>query len=73
MKRAGVTPENRTALKSAYRTLFLSGLTQIEALAQLKTTKPCKEVQEWIDFIETAGKRGYMRPAVGATELEEVA
>ncbi len=73
LKRAGVPPENRSALKAAYRTLFLSGLSQIEALAQLKTGTPCKEVQEWIDFIETAGKRGYTRPAVGATELEEAA
>ena len=56
-----------------YRTLFLSGLTQIEALAQLKAEKPDPIVQEWIDFIESAGKRGYMRPAVGSTELEEVA
>jgi UDP-N-acetylglucosamine acyltransferase len=73
LKRAGVTPENRTALKAAYRTLFLSGLSQTDALAQLKAGNPCKEVQEWIDFIESAGKRGYMRPAVGATELEEAA
>ncbi len=73
LKRAGVTPENRTALKAAYRTLFLSGLSQAEALVQLKASNPCKEVQEWIDFIESAGKRGYMRPAVGSTELEEAA
>jgi UDP-N-acetylglucosamine acyltransferase len=74
LKRAGVAPESRSALKAAYRTLFLSGLTQVEALAQLKAGgKPDPIVQEWIDFIEAAGKRGYMRPAVGATELEEVA
>ena len=72
LKRAGVPPESRSALKAAYRTLFLSGLTQVEALAQLKAEKPDPIVQEWIDFIESAGKRGYMRPAVGATELEEV-
>jgi UDP-N-acetylglucosamine acyltransferase len=74
LKRAGVPPESRTALKNAYKVLFLSGLTQVEALAQLKAGgKPDPIVQEWIDFIESAGKRGYMRPAVGATELEEVA
>ena len=71
LKRAGVPPESRTALKDAYKTLFLSGLTQVDALARLKAGKVDPIVQEWIDFIETAGKRGYMRPAVGATEMEE--
>lgn len=74
LKRAGVPPESRSALKNAYKTLFLSGLTQADALARLKAGgKPDPIVQEWIDFIESAGKRGYMRPAVGATELEEAA
>ena len=72
LKRAGVPPESRTALKNAYKTLFLSGLAQADALASLKEGgKPDPIVKEWIDFIESAGKRGYMRPAVGATELEE--
>lgn len=71
LKRAGVSPESRTALKTAYKTLFLSGLTQVDALAKLKSGPVDPIVQEWIDFIESAGKRGYMRPAVGATELEE--
>lgn len=73
LKRAGVPPESRSALKDAYKTLFLSGLGQAEALAKLKSGKVDPIVQEWIDFIESAGKRGYMRPAVGATELEEAA
>ncbi len=70
LKRAGVPPEARTALKDAYKTLFLSGMTQVDALAKLKSGKVEPIVQEWIDFIESAGKRGYIRPAVGATELE---
>lgn len=73
LKRAGVPPESRAALKSAYKTLFLSGLSQADALARLKSEKPDPIVQEWIDFIESCGKRGYIRPAVGATELEEAA
>ena len=72
LKRAGVAPEARTALKNAYKILFMSGLTQVEALAKLKSENPGKEVQEWIDFIESAGKRGIMRPAAGATQVEEV-
>lgn len=73
LKRAGVPPESRTALKDAYKLLFLSGMTQVDALAKLKGGKVDPIVQEWIDFIESAGKRGYMRPAVGSTELEEAA
>lgn len=71
LKRAGVPPEARAALKDAYKLLFLSGLPQADALARLKAGNPPAIVQEWIDFIESAGKRGVMRPAVGATELEE--
>ena len=71
LKRAGVAPESRSALKAAYKTLFLSGLTQTDALSQLKAAKPDPIVQEWIDYIESSGKRGYMRPAAGVTELEE--
>ncbi len=73
LKRAGVAPESRTALKDAYKILFLSGMTQVDALAKLKASKVDPIVQEWIDFIESAGKRGYIRPAVGAKELEESA
>jgi UDP-N-acetylglucosamine acyltransferase len=73
LKRAGVPPEARSALKEAYKTLFLQGLSQADAIAQLKAGNPPAIVQEWITFLETAGKRGVMRPAVGATELEEVA
>lgn len=73
LKRAGVPPEARSALKDAYKTLFLQGLSQADAIAQLKAGNPPAIVQEWITFLETAGKRGVMRPAVGATELEEAA
>ena len=73
LRRGGFSREAMGALKDAYKTLFLTGLTQQDALAQLKANKPTKEVQEWIDFIESAGKRGVMRPAVGATAVEEAA
>lgn len=73
LKRAGVPPEARSALKEAYKTLFLQGLPQAEAVARLKAGNPPPIVQEWIDFLESAGKRGVMRPAVGVTEIEEVA
>ena len=71
LRRAGVPRASVTELKAAYRTLFLSGLQQADALTQLKVSDPCKEVQEWIDFIEASGKRGFTRPALGATGLDE--
>ncbi|HXS99179.1 MAG TPA: acyl-ACP--UDP-N-acetylglucosamine O-acyltransferase [Elusimicrobiota bacterium] len=73
MRRGGFSREAVAAVKDAYKTLFLSGLTQADALAQLKGSSPVKEVQEWIDFIESAGKRGVMRPAAGVTQIEEAA
>lgn len=73
MRRGGFSREAMGAVKDAYKTLFMSGLTQVEALARLKSASPCKEVQEWIDFIESAGKRGIMRPAAGDTRIEEAA
>ncbi|MFI5362235.1 MAG: acyl-ACP--UDP-N-acetylglucosamine O-acyltransferase [Elusimicrobiota bacterium] len=73
MRRGGFSREAMAAVKGAYKTLFLSGLTQADALARLKSSNPVKEVREWIDFIESAGKRGVMRPASGSAELEEAA
>ena len=71
MRRGGFSREAISAVKDAYKTLFLSGLTQADALAKLKAATPGKEVREWIDFIESAGKRGIMRPPSGSTQAEE--
>ena len=71
MRRGGFSRETMAAVKEAYKTLFLSGLAQHEALAKLRSSDPAKEVREWIDFIESSGKRGVMRPASGAAEIEE--
>ena len=71
LRRGGFSREVVSALKEAYKILFLSGLTQVEALAKLKASDATAEVREWIDFIESAGKRGVMRPAAGATSAEE--
>jgi len=73
MRRGGFSREAMSAVRAAYKTLFLGGMSQQDALAQLKGSSPLKEVQEWIDFIESAGKRGVMRPAAGVTQVEEAA
>jgi UDP-N-acetylglucosamine acyltransferase len=73
LRRGGFSRDAMAAVKSAYKTLFLSGLTQVEAVAELKKSGPGKEVREWLDFIESAGKRGVLRPAAGAAQAEEAA
>jgi UDP-N-acetylglucosamine acyltransferase len=73
MRRGGFSREAMSAVKDAYKSLFLQGGGLEENLAKLKASDPGKEVREWIEFIEASGKRGVMRPAVGATEIEEAA
>ncbi|MDE2290832.1 MAG: acyl-ACP--UDP-N-acetylglucosamine O-acyltransferase [Elusimicrobia bacterium] len=71
MRRAGMHRDHVAAVKEAYRTLFLSGVPQEAALAQLKGSNPPPPVVEMIEFVE-GSKRGIMRPATGAQAEEEV-
>ena len=70
MRRGGFSREAMGAVKDAYKALFLQGGQFEENVAKLKASSPCKEVVEWLNFIESSGKRGIMRPAVGSTEIE---
>ena len=67
LRRAGIAPAAVRAIKNAYATLFSSGLRLEEAVAQLRSSKPCPEVVEMLDFIAQA-KRGVMRPLSGVEE-----
>ena len=71
MRRGGFNRAAMSAVKEAYKMIFLQGGVWEENLAKLKATGPGAEVREWLDFIESAGKRGVMRPAAGATQIEE--
>jgi len=71
MRRAGLSRDSIGAVKEAYKTLFLSGMTQEEAVAKLKGPDCAPEVFELIRFLESS-KRGVMRPAVGVQAEEEV-
>ena len=71
LRRAGLPRETISAIKEAYKTLFLSGMVLEEALSQLKSGSPVKEVLALVDFIERS-KRGITRPAAGVSEEEEV-
>jgi UDP-N-acetylglucosamine acyltransferase len=65
LKRAGIPPETRTALKQAFRILFRSGLTRTTAVADLRSGPDLPpEVEEVLRFVE-GSKRGVCsgRPA----------
>lgn len=71
LRRAGLPREVVSAIKDAYKTLFMSGLRLEEALARVKASGPPPQVLEMTDFIERS-KRGVMRPATAAEAEEEV-
>lgn len=58
-------------IKSAYRTLFLSGIPIQEAIDQIAALNPRAEVKEIIDFIQSS-KRGFCRPEREDGKTEEV-
>ncbi len=61
LKRNGFAPETIKLLRSAYKTLFRSGLTKKEALSQLEPEAEKNEsLQVLVDFIQKA-KRGVIR------------
>jgi UDP-N-acetylglucosamine acyltransferase len=72
LRRAGIHRESVSAIKNAYKTLFMSGLRLETALAQLKEGSPVPEVLEMVSSIEKASKHGIIRPASGAALEEEV-
>ena len=72
LRRAGVSRQAISAIKDAYKTLFMSRMRLEEAVASLRASSPCAEVLEMLDFV-AASKRGVTRPAAGATAEEEAA
>ncbi len=72
LRRAGFKPPAIRALRNAYAVLFLKGLRLDDAVAQLRAASPPPEVCEMLDFIATT-KRGILRPAGGASALDEEA
>lgn len=57
LRRAGVSPENRTLLKQAFRTLYLGGLNVSDALPKLREMRQTPELAHFIEFIASS-KRG---------------
>jgi UDP-N-acetylglucosamine acyltransferase len=57
LRRAGVSLATRTAIKQAFRTLYLGGLNVSDALIQLRRMPESPELKHFIEFI-AASKRG---------------
>ncbi|HEC15086.1 MAG TPA: acyl-ACP--UDP-N-acetylglucosamine O-acyltransferase [Sedimenticola sp.] len=56
LKRNGFSPQQRSAIKQAYKTLFKSGLKPAEALERLKADNPTEEVLHIIRFFEASNR-----------------
>jgi UDP-N-acetylglucosamine acyltransferase len=67
MRRAGFSPEERLAVKRAFRLLFRSALTPADAIARIRGELPAGPAQEMADFAAGA-TRGLCRLAGGAVD-----
>ncbi len=61
LKRAGFGPEEISALKKAFRTLYLSGLKLEEALQRIEAENPTQHTRHLVAFARSSG-RGISRP-----------
>lgn len=70
MRRAGLTPDDRKAIKEAFRTLYQSGMNVSQAVIQMKAVFPDGPAAEFAAFIAQA-HRGICRFAAGDESAEE--
>jgi UDP-N-acetylglucosamine acyltransferase len=68
LKRAGFTPEEIKALKTAYRILYRSNLKLEEALQKIESDAPTPHTHHLINFIRSS-KRGICRPSDSLTPV----
>jgi UDP-N-acetylglucosamine acyltransferase len=74
LRRAGVGPAERRALREAHRLLYRSGLTPLAAVERIRhEVDPTARVKELVAFVESA-KRGILGPPDGtlADDVESV-
>lgn len=70
LKRRGIGSKAAEEIKGAYRSIFSSGLTLVEAMDQIEAQTPGPEVKYFIDFIRSS-QRGICRPAKKIVEIVE--
>jgi len=66
LKRAGYSSTQIQGIRTAYRLLYLSGMSFSKALAEVEASNPNELVREMIDFIRAKSKRGIAGPPPGA-------
>ena len=69
MRRAGMTPGERTAVKHAFKVLYGSGLNVKQAAAALEAGPQGPEVNAFLEFIRTS-KRGICAATIGRDRSE---
>lgn len=68
LKRAGLSPDQRSRLKEAYSSLFLGGMNLTQALEDIQSRDKTVEVQRLIDFIQ-GSRRGICSSRLKPTDL----
>ena len=72
LRRAGVVPGDRRALREAHRLLYRSGLAPATALERMRRElEPTRHVKELIAFVEAATKHGILGGSRDGAEGEE--
>ena len=67
MRRAGLSPEERTAVKRAFKLICASDLNVSQAVAVLESENPTGPAREFLEFVK-ASQRGVCRvPSGGQT------
>ena len=69
LRRRGLSKEAFGAVKNAYKTVFMSGLTLNDAVAKLDQDLSLKEVKLFTDFLRKPS-RGLCRPSLGAASSD---
>ena len=72
LRRRGLSREALSALKSAYRTLFHSGLGLAEAIAKIEQAPRSPEIDNFLSFLRGKSSRGLCRPSVHSDGDEAV-
>jgi len=61
MRRAGLSANDRSEIKEAFKLVYLSGLNTSQALAKAETMTFGAPAREFLDFVASAKKRGICR------------
>jgi UDP-N-acetylglucosamine acyltransferase len=70
LRRSGISPENRQAIKEAFREIFRSTRPVHESLAIVESSPMCDEVREMVEFIRSSKRGICLSPRATLAEQE---